>query len=510
MILALNILSSGSEGDPVKKNILYWGAIFTAILSAAAVMFFLGHVPEDRDIYSAIPQPDENKPYIFILGEGKSFSLDAGDILFKQMGKTIPYRNELASLSPLLSKSDSGALLIRIEDKDLKLSGSIRFNFNDHQVLSSGEIPREWVALEGYVLKKSEDDFFQLFSPGSSEPLLMQKNGGMMLISDSVSGIDEMIAILAGDLENIKFERKDKYPNHVMMNDGGLLSQIGALYGLQVKPGKVVVKADWIDVEGSGELEWKISGLDEIIPQQILQKIQSRKWKEYLLFPSPNIFAAGVNIPTIDENDYHILGLEKWQEDLGISPDRFREIISGPIVLNISGKSKFLLFSFPGLILQLIGRGQSGLDFVDLFWSRRWGTFRPSVDLIEGYEMGGSSSLPLSLVAAANNDLAVMGFMEKELLEKKEKPSVALSIMEKDDRSVLWFFLDGPGLSKAFESLITASSLAEKMGSPMADRTRVIMESSSKLEKMGKISFVMKSLEKGRIRWENVELVSRE
>ena len=113
-------------------------------------------------------------------------------------------------------------------------------------------------------------------------------------------------------------------------------------------------------------------------------------------------------------------------------------------------------------------------------------------------------------MAAANNDLAVIGFMEKELLERKEKPSVALPIMENDDQSVLWFFLDGPGLSKAFESLITASSLAEKMGSPMADKTRVIMESSRMLEKMGKVSFVMKSLEKGRIRWENVELVSRD
>lgn len=494
----------------MKKNILYWGAIFSAILSAAALIFLLGHVPEEREIYSAIPQPDENKPYIFLIGEGRSFSLDAGDILFKQMDKDIPYRNELASLFPLLSKSESGALLIRIEEKDLKLSGSIRFNFNDLQVLSSGEIPREWAGLEGYVLKNSGDDFFQLFSPGSSKPILMKKDGGMVLISDSVSGLDEMIAILAGDLENIKFERKDKYPNHVMINDAGLLSQIGALYGLQVKPGKVVVKADWIDVEGSGELEWKISGLDEILSDQILHKIQSRKWKEYLLFPSPNIFAAGVNIPGIDENDYHILGLEKWQEDLGISPDAFREIISGPIVLNISGKSKFLLFSFPGLILQLIGRGQSGLDFVDLFWSSRWGTFKPSVDPVEGYERGGSSSLPLSLVAAANNDLAVIGFMEKELLERKEKPSVALPIMENDDQSVLWFFLDGPGLSKAFESLITASSLAEKMGSPMADKTRVIMESSRMLEKMGKVSFVMKSLEKGRIRWENVELVSRD
>ncbi len=494
----------------MKKTMLYWGAILIAIFSAAAVMFFLGHVPEERDIYSAIPQPDENEPYIFLIGEGKSFSLDPGDILFQKMGKDIPYRNELASFFPLFSKSDSGALLIRLEDKDLKLLGSIRFNFNDLQVLSSGEIPREWVGLEGYVLKKGEDDSFQLFSPGSSEPLLMKKNGGMILISDSTSGLEEMIGTLAGDLENIKVEKNDKYPNHAKINDAGLLSQIGALYGIQVKPGRVLLRADWMDVEGSGELEWKISGLNQIIPGQFLHKIQSRKWKEYLLFPSPNLFAAGINIPNINEDDYKILGLEKWQEDLGISPDKFREIISGPMVLNVSGKSKFLLFSFPGLILQLIGRGQSGLDFVDLFWSRKWGAFRPSMDLMEGYERGGSSSLPLSLVAAANNDLAVMGFMEKELLEKREKASVALPIMEKDDQSVVWFFLDGPGLSKTLENLITASSLAEKMGSPMADKTRVIMESSRKLEKMGKVSFVMKSLEKGRIRWENVELVSRD
>ena len=119
----------------MKKTMLYWGAILIAIFSAAAVMFFLGQVPEERDIYSAIPQPDENDPYIFLIGEGKSFSLDPGDILFQKMGKDIPYRNELASLFPLFSKSDSGALLIRLEDKDLKLLGSIRFNFNDLQVL---------------------------------------------------------------------------------------------------------------------------------------------------------------------------------------------------------------------------------------------------------------------------------------------------------------------------------------------------------------------------------------
>lgn len=492
----------------MSKRVIFGVIILAGILCLALFMYFPAHVSDERATSSVIPEPDVNAPYIFISGGSKSFSMAPGDLFFHKIGRKMPYREQFDGIFAFISRGRSASLLAQKGENELKFYGSIKFDNKDLKKLDQGVLPEQWKELKGCVLEPEKDGSFLLFPTAESQPLYMKINGELVLISNGSEDLQLMMEVVAGTIDNIKVERNEEYPNHLNVNDAGLLSQVAALYGMKVKPGNLRLWADWEDTEGKGELEWKISGISEIFQKEVLGKIRPRKWKEDLVLPAPVFFAAGINIPKVSEEVYSDLGLHQLQQDSGISSDLFREAISGPVVLNVSGKSKFLLFSFPGIILQLIERGRTGIELVQLFWSQNWGTFKPSMDPVEGYEAGGVSSLPLSLVGAANEDLAVIGFLEQELLEKKEKPAKVFPLMAKADESVLWIFLDGPGLSRSLEGLISASSFAEKMGSSIAEKAETIKDASRRLQKMGKISFIMKSLEKGLIRWENVELVS--
>lgn len=492
----------------MRKRYFYGGALILLAVLAAWIMFFREPVPEEREVLSAIPKPEEGDAYVLIYGDGEDLNYGSVLSLFPRLPENIPYRNRLQDLFGIMSKGTESAFLLGTKGDVPFVYSSILFDPQTLRTLEEGRIPSEWKGLGEFRIEETEDNALTLSFSGTDREWLMKPDEGLILFAEGIEDIRVMEKTLAGEVERIEPKTRSGYTAHMEMDDAGFASQLLALYGIDTKPGNIIFRADWRSEEGDGAMEWDISGLSRIIPEDILNRVHPIKWTEQIFLPDPLLFAFAVNMPQITEEDMELLDLDEWQEETGLSKTLFRNILSGPVIFNVSGKSKFLLFKFPGFLLQLLDRGEYGYELVDQLWSAQWGTFSPSLEPMQMFERGGTSSLPLSLVGAANKQMTILGFMERDLLQKTRIPSEVFPLFNDSTRAVLWFHFDGPELSSALDQLVSLSSLAEKMGRPIGEDLSTIRESAGRLKELGQVSFVMNSLERGKMTWKNATFSS--
>jgi hypothetical protein len=118
---------------------------------------------------------------------------------------------------------------------------------------------------------------------------------------------------------------------------------------------------------------------------------------------------------------------------------------------------------------------------------------------LEGFEAGGSLSIPLTVVGAASEELVVMGAMDVseigELLPLK-------SIFDLPETAPAWVYVDFPKAAQALRNLSTAGGLAQKIGISGGEGLEELAESAEKLAELGKILVVIQDYKTGRISWE--------
>lgn len=493
----------------MRKDCLYWGSLLMALAVAAILMFFLGRAPDERDVLAAIPQPDKDKVYLLLSGKGRAFRLgmDNGAIIDRIDSDDIPYIKEVMHILPVLGKAKSAALMVQKTDDELEIYASARYDFDDLESLSDGRIPAEWTEFPPCKIEKADNGNILLYYPADDTTLRMEINGELVVMSYEPDGLKLMESVLAGGHAKADMDMGRGYDAHLEINDAGFISQLASIYDINAKPGNVIFRANWAETDGTGELQWKFSGLDAIMPDEVTDMVRSIKWRENVIFPEPVLFAAGFNIPRLGSDDIGKLGLDSWQEEAELDESVLEKALSGPVVVEMAGKSKFLLFSLPGLMVTLIGDDRSGEELVDLLWSGKWSSFQQSIEPVEGYDKGGVSQLPLSLVAVTGDDMTSIGLMDKEFLGQRRKPVSVVPILGNTEGAVLWLFIDGPGISKALDSVLSVSSLVKSIGDPLGKNAEFVKKVSERLNMMGRISFVVESLEKGQARWENAKLV---
>ena len=116
-------------------------------------------------------------------------------------------------------------------------------------------------------------------------------------------------------------------------------------------------------------------------------------------------------------------------------------LFEGPCLLTIGGRAEVFKVPLTGVLVQLPGRGGVAARAVEAIWEALgpMGANRASV---EGFPVGGAISFPFTVVAAANDELALFGVSDVNSLGEIE----ALTL----EPGILWLEVDLPALAKTW------------------------------------------------------------
>ncbi|HPI99190.1 MAG TPA: hypothetical protein PLV56_10620, partial [Synergistales bacterium] len=327
-------------------------------------------------------------------------------------GSLFPFYESFARLA---SKAEQVALLALWDQDRVRLMASMKMPYEALQALSAGSFPETWKDIRDVTLEKKSDGVFLFSPPAIREPMIVKRDGGLLLMSNSLKDLALMEEALAGNAKGMELKGTPLFSNHgnfIRVYDAGLISQIALLYGMPTKPGSISFHGRWDRSDSRGEMSWKITGVKEVFPEELLGRLRPVEWKTPLILPEPLLMALGFNFPALSGEYLDYLDLSELAEDYEMAPEDLMKVLEGPMAISVSGESKFILFKMPGLFLQFQDRGEAGKEFIGKFWSSQWRAFLPAISPIEGFEKGGSSGLPLSLLGVANDDLAAVGFLE--------------------------------------------------------------------------------------------------
>ena len=490
----------------MRKGLYFWFSVAVAAAIVGGTAYFLGRVPEKTaDVARAIPVINMDSPRMYIHAQKGQVEPGFPEKLAGNIDESArPYLRAVDDLLPLFSFAEESAALVAWESNEALFYGSFMVPPDVAKDIGSGKLPDLWMQHStGLALGPSPGEGFQQLSAGQGQiTLTLLVEGNMLFISSSPEGVEKMTAVLKGEEKHFepRLELEGSWPAHVRIFDGGLISQAVAMRGEKAPETPIDAEIAWKVKGDSGDMAWNVSGASEWIPEDVLSRLKPVEWKKEIVLPDPLIMAAGLSVPegleTIDADQFEIPG---WMKDAGMDRNSLNKLLSGPLLLTVGGQSRAFLFSLPGFLVQLPGRGVSGEKWVESIWNTKWGGFGLSPKTVAGFTHGGMINMPVTVVAAARDDLAVAGIISSSSLGKLSSP--AGSILPPGEKALFWFYADFPRGAEALEQLAKVGGLAGKLGIEGGKDVEELLEMAREMRSLGEVTLIFNDPESGRGSW---------
>lgn len=494
----------------MRKSLFFWFSVLIAAGIIGGAVFLFGKTP-DKVIYvtKAIPLIDVESPYLFLVLEAGQIEPDLPDLLVKRTDAgSEPILAVIEDLMPLFSFAKQSAAVIVWHDNEIVFYGCFLLAKEMMADMKAGKLPVAWLEQSsGLALVPSETEgLLDLSAGGGKFVFKVKTEGDLLMVALSPEGIKQMSRTLAGEDKHMDpvFTVERSWPAHLRLFDDCLLSQAASVRGIPVPDVPISGEIAWNSKGESGELAWNLNGLREWVPEKVRSKLSPHEWNERIHLPDPLITAVGISVPEgLEELAKDDLVIPGWVTDSGLDRDSLARLLAGPLMFTLGGQSRILLFDLPGVLLQLPGRGLDGINWIEGFWGGKWAGFALTPKPLEGFAVGGSLAIPLSVVAAAREDLAIAGVITRSSLGGilPVKEIVPLG----EEKALFWLYADFPKAAEALEHIARFGSLSERFGEGSLSPEEVLA-TALELRALGKVSIVIQDLESGRGEWENAVL----
>jgi hypothetical protein len=496
------------EVEGVRKGFISTGLLFAGFLLLSIMLFYGERGPDGRHPSSAIPEPAGDIPFLYFEGKRGGAWIPVIELAAIRAGGVADFPvTMLSALSPLFAKMEETASLLVLEGDKVFFSTATKFPAKMTRALAGGSFPEDiGEGLSDLRFQKVASGGFVLTNQSGIALLHLSVNGGITLLASSREAMEKMSATLERQKEpSVALWRlEERWPNHVLFSDGGLLSGVAAMEGFPVNRGILRITAAWREHSEGGRMKWKAEGLETIFHPSVLENLQGTKWDESLSIPDPLVAALGINMP---QGASALLDSRLGEQLIryGKEGDLFERMLPGPVVASFSGSSKFLVFSRPGFLLQFPERGKRGEEFVETFWKAEWSSLVPGVETLDTFTVGGTTAIPFSILAAANFRMVYLGLMDRDALRyERFLPIQKYSPVLKDiGRAFLWAYLDIPKIADALQNLAKTGTIAERMGKNIGMSPNRLLRAASALEELGIVTLVMPGLGEGFLEWRN-------
>ncbi|HDQ92614.1 MAG TPA: hypothetical protein ENN89_00665 [Synergistetes bacterium] len=490
----------------MRKGLFFWFSISVAAAIIGGTAYFLGRSPDKvGDVARAIPVINMESPRIYILAQKRQVEPGFPEKLAGNLDENAkPYFRAVDDLLPLFSFAEESAALVAWESNEILFFGSFMVPSDVARDIGAGKLPDLWMQHStGLALGPSSREGFQQLSAGNGLiTLTLLAEDNLLLVSSSLEGVERMYAVMKGEEKYFDpgLGLETSWPAHVRIFDGGLIAQAASLRGAKVPDTPIDTEIAWKVSGDSGDIVWALSGAREWIPEEVLSSLRPLEWKDKILLPDPLIMAAGLSVPEgLKGLGSESLEIPEWMKDAGMNKDSLKELLSGSLLFTVGGQSRVFLFSLPGFLVQLPGRGDSGKKWVDGFWNTKWGGFGVSPKPIEGFSHGGMINIPVTAVAAASEELAIAGVISSSSLGSFSSP--AGSVLPPDGKALMWFYADFPRAADALEQLARVGGLAGKLGIDGGENVEEILKAARELRSLGEVTLIFNDPESGRGSW---------
>lgn len=491
----------------MRKGLFFWFSVLLAAGIIAGAVFFFGKTPEKiLDATKAIPAIEEQYPHLFVtLEEGQIEPGIPERIVKKSHPDAAPVLAVIDDLLPLFSYSKQSAAVVAWHENEAVFYGCFLLTDEMAADMEAGKLPSIWLAQStGLAMAPSEVEGVLDLSVGGGKVVFKTlMKGEFLMVALSQEGIEKMNRTFSGEEKRIDpaFSLEGSWPAHLRFFDGHLLAQAASLRGMQVPDDPIGAEIAWNSKGESGEIAWHLSGLQEWVPESIRTKLSPHEWGEMINVSDPLIAAAGLSVPPgLNDMASGDIDIPDWITDSGLDRDSLAALAAGPVMFTVGGQSRVFLFSLPGVLMQLPGRGDKGLDWVNGIWGVNWAGFGLTPKPMEGFPAGGFLSIPVSVVAAARDDLAVAGLITSDSIKGDLAIKDIVPIGE--NKALFWFYADFPGVADALEDIAKLGGIAERFGAGPST-PEDLLAAVEELRSAGKVWIVLNDLESGEGGWQD-------
>jgi hypothetical protein len=333
-----------------------------------------------------------------------------------------------------------------------------------------------------------------------SSSLYVFTSGGLAFASDAASDIERIRGVLSGKNKGIslKWTVEKKWEGHLLISDGGILS--GIISGAGSGRGDALsAEAAWHPSEKGGEAEWRAFGMERYLEGAFMAELRGFDWgKTEIFIPDPLIGAFGINLPNMSAAAKNAPQIVKAAIDylvkIGLTQSEAKAAASGPTSLSVGGRTQILWFDLPGITIDLADRGSAARKVVERFWADTFMGASPRP--VDGYKWGGTTDLPFTVTAAANERKAIIGITQPDSPQNDKMKQRIASLED----CTAWLFVDMPKLATLLSDMPSVKDMFYEDEDVPTDE-EAVDSAREALSKLGTVLVTWDTPETGKIAW---------
>lgn len=468
------------------------GTRIIALIVVLAVLALLAALMPTRgrtSLLGLLPPLPEDTPMIVVEAEEGEFPYSPMTLFAGSFGEY--GGGPLITALPLF-KSRAGALVASSRENSVTFMGVLAIDRKEEKALAAGKLPASW--LEYLDRPKAIQDArgpLAIVAANLQSPIYVEAKDRHAWLSDNLSDMDAMRGARTRPARGMKpiWSVAPRYRGHILVSDGGMIMASDGNPGEPLR-----LEAAW--KAGLHRAEWKISGL-----RRGSYKVPSAfNWAANMpVVPGNLLLSAGVNLPSPGKNraKYPL-----WAKQLagplskfGLRDSEIAQALTGPVTVSLGGRTQILWYELPGVVLDVPGRGRLANRAIDLFWQRTFMGIEPRP--IEGFTRGGSTDLPFSVIAAANNERMIFALADRP---GGHNPEIE-NLLKRTKHAIGWLYADLPQIGASLTEMASVNTLLFSEDEENASDNATLAVLSDALAGMRRVFMVWKTPGGGSIEW---------
>lgn len=482
------------------KAALSCAAVLAALVLLAVAVTLARSGFSGPGLLAALPQPPEGAPLIVVdagRGEFPLYPLE----FFTESSAVSAAGTPLGSLLPIFARADRSALIVTEREAGLAFYGAVQLNRAEQRALAAGRLPEAWERLlaSPRLTRAETQGAFEIRAANLAAPLHLELEGKRAYLAETRPDAEGIRAVRRGEAAAAKrrWNLERRWEGHMFLSDGGVLA---AMAGDEAAGGAIGLEIAWNSHRKGGEAKWRVSGLERRVGKNLARSLKAYNWSvERPLMPDPLLLSIGINLPNPGKNLANLPGSAKSFADqlmrFGLREPEVAALFTGPVTLSIGGRAQILWFDLPGVVLDVPGRGKLAYKLLDLFWEQLFMGAEPKP--ADGFTHGGTTDLPFSVLAAANDKKMVVSLTEPASEDSRE----AAELIAKERKAIGWLYADLPSLGASLAEmpsmnlLLSTEDEARPVDSESTERLR------ETFDRMGRLFVVWDSPTGGHAVW---------